>query len=27
MTSTAAKPYIRTASREEWERHLRLHVS
>jgi alkaline phosphatase len=27
MTSSAAKPYIRTASREEWERHLRLHVS
>ena len=27
MTSSAAKPYIRTASREDWERHLRLHVS
>jgi alkaline phosphatase len=27
MTSSAAKAYIRTASREEWERHLKLHVS
>jgi alkaline phosphatase len=27
MTAQAAGPYIKTASREEWERHLRLHVS
>jgi alkaline phosphatase len=27
MTATAASPYIRVASREQWERHMRLHVS
>jgi alkaline phosphatase len=27
MTAKAAAPYIKTASREQWERHLRLHVS
>ncbi|HVO66539.1 MAG TPA: hypothetical protein VMT12_08660, partial [Syntrophales bacterium] len=27
MTAKAAKPYIKTASRAEWKRHMRLHVS
>lgn len=27
MSAKAAKPYIKVVSREEWARHLRLHVS